>query len=137
LGAAGRAMRHHPVMDDNRRRTIIGIAAIMLVALALVALPRGGEVIDVASAALQAAFLAVIALAGQRLYHSRSGWLAELPDRDRGVLYGACAVALLTVVARGRFDALGGAGVLLWLLVLVASGLAVYWVWRESRRFTY
>jgi cobalamin synthase len=130
-------MRNHPGMDGERRRTIIGIAAIMLVALALVALPRGGDVINVVSAALQAVFLAVIALSGQRLYQARSGWLAELPDRDRGVLYGALAVALLTLVAKGRFDALGGGGSLIWLSVLVACGLAVYWVWRESRRFSY
>lgn len=123
-------------MDGDRRRTIIGIGVILLVALALVALPRGGDVIEVVSAALQAAFLAALAVAGRHLYRIRSSWLAELPDRDRGVLFGALAVALLTIVGKSRFDSLGGGGVLLWIVVLASCGLAVFWVWNESRRYT-
>ena len=57
---------------------------------------------------MQAAFLAAAAWSGWMLYRTRSSWLAELPDRDRGILYGALATALLTLVGRGQFEEIGG-----------------------------
>lgn len=123
--------------EASGSRTIVGVAAILLLAGALVAAPRGGDVVDVVSAALQAAFLAVLAAAGWRLYRSQSNWFADLTDRNRGFLFGATALALLTIVGRGRFDQIGGGGALLWLAVLAGCGLTVFWVWRESRRFSY
>lgn len=122
-------------MDSDRRRTYIGIAILALAALAIVALPRGGDFRAVADVSLQCIFIAVMIFAAARFYRSKSGWLAELPDRDRGVLYGALAASVLTVAARGRFSELGGAGTPAWLLVLGVCVLAVVWVVAESRRY--
>jgi hypothetical protein len=117
---------------------IMGIVAILVFAGVLVAAPRGNDVTQVISAALQAGFLAAGAAAGWRFYRAQSGRLAELPDRDRGVLFGALALATLSIVGRARFDQLAGsAGLLLWLCTLGGCGWAVYWVWRESRRYSY
>lgn len=132
-------MRNHPTMDfeGDRRRRLIGIGAILLIAAVFVAMPGGDDAKNVISAAMQAAFLAAGAWSGWMLYRTRSTWLAELPNRDRGILYAALSVALLTIVGRGRFDEIGGGGVIVWIAVLAGCGFAVYWVWRESRRFSY
>ncbi|MBI4898214.1 MAG: hypothetical protein HY827_07585 [Actinobacteria bacterium] len=122
----------------DRKRMIVGVVAILVVAGVLVAAPRGSDVTQVISAALQAGFLAAGAAAGWRTYRAQSGRLAELPDRDRAVLFGALALATLTIVGRARFDEIAGsAGLLLWLCTLGGCGAALYWVWRESRRYTY
>lgn len=120
--------------EGERRRRWIGIGAILVIAAAFVALPGGDDAKNVIGAALQAAFLAGAAWAGWTMYRARSSWLAELPDRDRGILYGALAVALLAIVGRGRFSEFGG-GVVVWAAILAGCGFAVYWVWRESRRY--
>lgn len=128
-------MRHDLAMDPDRRRTYIGIALIALVALAIVTLPRGGDFRAVVDISLQCLFVAVIAISAARLYRSRSGWLAELPNRDRGVFYGGIAGGILAIAARGRFAELGGSGTLLWLFTLGVCALAVIWVIAESRRY--
>lgn len=122
-------------MDEDRKRLGIGLLIIALVAFAIVVLPSGGDVINVAAGAIQAAFLAVIAFALVRMYRARGSWLSALPDRDRGVLYGALALGTLVLVARGRFQEVGDGGTMLWLGALAACAAAIYWVWRESRRY--
>lgn len=117
---------------------IVGLVAIFVIAGLLVAAPRGDDVTRVLSAALQAGFLAAGAAVAWRFYRAQSGRLVELRDRDRGVLFGALALATLTIVGRGRFNEIAGsAGLLLWLCTLGGCGGAVYWVWRESRHYTY
>lgn len=122
--------------ENSGRRTAIGLIAIALIALAIVALPSGGDVLDVSFATLQAVFLAAIAFSAIRFYRGQSFWLSALAERDRAILYSALSVAMLTVVARGRFREIGDGGSFIWLMSLVACGGAVYWVWRESRRYT-
>ncbi|MGB0871598.1 MAG: hypothetical protein ACPGWS_09115 [Solirubrobacterales bacterium] len=119
------------------RRTYIGIAVIAMLALGIVALPEGQNVADLVTGLLGATFLAVLAISAARLYRARSDWFAELPDRHRGLLYGAVAVALLSIVGTARFGELGFAGILLEVLILMACAGAAFWVWRESRRFVY
>ncbi len=122
----------------DRKRMIVGLVAIFVIAGLLVATPRGDDVTRVLSATLQAAFLAAGAAMAWRFYRTQSSRLVELPDRDRGVLFGALALATLTIVGRTRFDEVAGsAGLFLWLCTLGGCGGAVYWVWRESRRYTY
>jgi|SRR5215218_2241173 len=122
-------------MDTDRRRTAIGLLAIAVIALLIVVLPAGGDVVDVVSGAVQVAFLAALAFAAVRLYRSQGMWLNSLPDRDRGVLYGALSIGVLTIVAQDRFREVGSGGTVLWFGALAACGVAIYWVWRESRRY--
>lgn len=118
------------------RRTWIGIALIAAAALAVVALPGGGVLAALVGNSIQAAFLALAAFGMTRLYRTRSDWLAQLPNRDRAVLYAAGAVAVLAIVAFGRFRELGGGGTVLLIAILGVCGAAAYWVWRESQRWT-
>lgn len=121
--------------ESNRRRTWIGIAIIALVALAIVALPEGGSFQELIGRTINAIFLVLIALSLAALYRSQRQWLLELSDRDRGIVYGAFAIGTLSLVAYSRFQDLWNGGVILMLLILGACGFAVYWVWRESRRW--
>jgi hypothetical protein len=119
----------------DRRRTYIGIAVIALLALAVVALPNGDAGASMVQNLIQSAFLAILAIAAVRLYRSQSEWFSGLPDRDRGILYGSIAIAILVIVATARFGDLGVGGIILEILILGACGGAAFWVWRESRRW--
>lgn len=120
---------------ENPRRTLIGLAVIALLALALVAFPSGGVAVDLINNGIQAGFLVLIAYSLVMLYRAQSAWLGALADRDRGIVYGAFAIGLLAIIAVDRFRDLWNGGVILVILILAACGGAVYWVWRESRRW--
>lgn len=120
---------------NNPRRTWIGIGIIALVALLIVVLPSGGSVVDLVNNTLNAVFLTIIGVGMVRLYRSQGEWLSSLSERDRGIVYGAIAIATLSVVAIDRFRSLWNGGIVLVILILAACGFAIYWVWRESRRW--
>lgn len=121
---------------NNPRRTWIGIAAIALIAFAVVALPSGGVAVELINNTVQAVFLALIAYSMVMLYRNQADWLSSLSERDRGIVYGAVAIGLLAIVAVGRFRDLWNGGIVLMILILGACAGAIYWVWRESRRWT-
>jgi drug/metabolite transporter (DMT)-like permease len=120
----------------NKRRTWIGLAIILLVALFIVASPKGAGAQNLVSSTIQAAFLAALAFAGVQLYRDQREWLSTLDDRNLGAVYGAIAIALLAIVGVDRFHSLGGIGNVLLILLLAACAGVVYWVWRDSRRWT-
>lgn len=121
-------------MSGDRANLLRGLGIVALIALAIVLLPGGGEGLDLFVDALTCLFLAAIATTGWRLYNSQQFWLNALSDTLRATLYGAIAVALFAIAADPRFETLRGGG-LLQIVVLVGCGGAVYWVWRESRRY--
>ena len=120
---------------NNPRRTWIGIGLIALVALLITVLPSGGSFISLVNNTLNAIFLTIIAVGAVRLYRSQGEWLSELSERDRGIVYGAIALAMLSIVAIDRFRGLWNGGIVLVILIVAACGGAIYWVWRESRRW--
>src|SRR5687768_12344286 len=104
------------------------IAVIALVALAIVVVPGGGTVADVVVAVISLAFLAAIAWFGQRLYMENRLALWSLTTLHRGLLYGAFALAFMTLVATPElWDS--GAGTLAWFALLAAAVGAVLFVW--------
>ncbi len=120
---------------SDRRRTWIGLGVVALVALAVVALPDGDSAASFISLLVQAAFYTVLAIAATRAYRDRGEWLSELPERNRGILYGAISIGLLAIIATPKFGDLGFGGILLEILILGACIGAAVWVWRESRRW--
>ena len=120
---------------NNPRRTWIGLGIIAFVALMIVVLPSGGSVVDLVNNTLNAVFLTIIGVGMVRLYRSQGEWLSSLSERDRGIVYGALAIGTLSVVAINRFRSLWDGGIVLVILILAACGFAIYWVWRESRRW--
>jgi hypothetical protein len=110
------------------------VLIIALVALAIVALPGGRGGANLIVAVISLGFLAAIAWLGRRLYLENSLTLASLTTRQRALLYGAIAVAFMTLVATPRlWDT--GLGVLAWFALLGGAVFALSYVWSESRRY--
>lgn len=121
---------------DSSRRTWIGLAIIALVALFFVTVPGGGEAGELVMNFVHAGFLVLIGVSLLQLYRQRASWLAELPDRDRGVLYGAVSIAALSIVGVERFRSLWDGGIVLLIVVLAACGFAIYQVWSRSQQWS-
>jgi hypothetical protein len=117
-------------------KALRNIAIIAVVALAVVVVPGGGETADTIVAVISLAFLAAIAWLVQRLYVEHQFTLLSLSTTLRALLYGAVAVAFMTLVATDRlWDS--GAGTLAWFALLGGAGFAVYYVWMQSRRYNF
>jgi hypothetical protein len=110
-------------------------AIVALIALAIVALPAGGPTLNVVMSLLSIAFFAAIALFVYRLYHEHRFTLDSLTDKQRFVLYASVGVALLNLTATSRLFNAGGAGVLVWLVVLGLCSYGVMWVYVSYRRY--
>jgi hypothetical protein len=110
-------------------------AIVLLIALAIVALPGGGPVLNVVLTLLSIAFFAAIALFVYRLYHEQRFTIDSLTDRQRFVLYASIGVAMLNFTATSRLFGAGGVGVLLWLVLLGLCSYGVMWVYMSYRRY--
>ena len=108
---------------------------IMLVALALVALPGGGDALEVALTVLSIAFLAAIAFLAYRLYRQYRLELDTLDPNLRLALYGSVGLAVLTFVATDRLFEEDGIGVLIWFALLAICSYGIYWVWTRYRSY--
>jgi hypothetical protein len=111
-------------------------AIIALVALAVVVLPGGGPALSVVLTVLSIAFFAAIALFAYRLYQQHHFTLDSLTDRQRFVLYASIGVALLNFTATSRLFNAGGAGVLVWLVILGLCSYGVMWVYVSYQRYS-
>jgi hypothetical protein len=108
---------------------------VMLVALALVVLPGGGNALDVALTLLTVAFFAAIAFLVYRLYRQYRFDLDALDSSLKLGLYGSLALAVLTFTATDRLFDAGGGGVLVWFALLAAASYGLFWVWTRYRRY--
>ncbi|HYI36429.1 MAG TPA: hypothetical protein VEX39_07485 [Thermoleophilaceae bacterium] len=110
------------------------IGVILLIALVITVAPGGGTAIEVVLTALTLTFLAAIAFFGYRLFHQFRFEIESLEDRDRGVLYGSFALAILTFAAASRMFDAGGLGALAWFALVGISVYGLYWVWTRYRQ---
>jgi hypothetical protein len=115
-------------------KTVRNVSIIALIALAIVVVPGAGNLADLLLAIISLAFLAAIAWLFQRLYTENRLTLWSLTTLHRALLYGAVAVAFMTLVATNRLWE-SGAGTLAWFALVGVSGFAAYYVWTESRRY--
>jgi hypothetical protein len=108
---------------------------VALVALALTALPGGGNALDVVLTLLTVAFFAAIALLVARLYRQYRLDLDSLDPNIKFALYGSLAVAVLTFTGTDRLFDAGGGGVLLWFALLAVASYGLFWAWTRYRRY--
>lgn len=109
---------------------------IMLVALALVVLPGGGNALDVVLTLLTVAFFAAIALLVYRLYRQYRFDLDALESTLRLALYGSLGLAVLTFTATDRLFDEGGGGMLLWFALLATASYGLFWAWTNYRKMS-
>ena len=110
----------------------------ILIILALAAIvqfaPGGGDTAALVNAILLTLLNVVFVYFGVRFYRERRLDIYSLGDRGRALLYGGLAGIVLALAATGRW--LGtGAGVVLWLAVLIGSIVALATVFRQYREY--
>jgi drug/metabolite transporter (DMT)-like permease len=111
------------------------IGVVMLVALVIVVLPGGGNVLDVLLTLLSITFLAAIALLGYRLFRQYRFDIETLEPNVRLTMYGSIGLAIITFVATNRLFDAGGLGVLLWFALLALCSYGLYWTWTRYRSY--
>jgi hypothetical protein len=123
-------------MGPDRNKNLRNIAIILVLAVAVWKLPGGGTAAATISNVLSVAFLGGLFFLGYRTYMERRSTIFGLEDRQRALLYGALALLAFAIVATNHlWNDVGALGPLLWLLMLGASGWALYNVWRAYRTY--
>jgi hypothetical protein len=117
-------------MNKNVRNALIVLAIAALVAL----LPGGGSGANVALQAVSLAFLGALAWVASLMYREHRMTLYSLGDGRRAILYGAVAVATLTLTATSLMWATP-AGEIAWLALMGASIYAVVTIAVRARRY--
>ena len=114
-------------------KTARNVAIVVLIAAAVYLLPGGGRAASTFEALLFVAFAVGIGYIGLRVYREHRIALYSLGDRYRGLFYGALALGVVTVAARGRMWQTG-LGEFVWFALLgivVYALVAVYRTWRS------
>jgi drug/metabolite transporter (DMT)-like permease len=111
------------------------LGVVMLVALVIVVLPGGGNVLEVLLTLLSIAFLAAIAYLGFRLFRQYRFEIETLEPNMRLVMYGSVGLAILTFVGTDRLFDAGGLGVLFWFALLALCSYGLYWTWTRYRSY--
>jgi hypothetical protein len=111
------------------------IAIIIGLALAVWLVPGGDTASRTISNLLSVLFIGGLLFFGYRLYMEHRETIFDLPERNRGILYAAVALATITLVATGRMWDEGGLGAMLWLAFMVIAIWALFSVWRAYREY--
>ena len=108
------------------------VLVVLALALAVYAVPGGGNAASFIGALLSTAILGALVFIVVRLYRQHRLELQTLSDGWRGALYGAVAAAVFAMAARERlWDT--GAGTLLWFAIVAGASYALVLVWRQYR----
>jgi hypothetical protein len=115
-------------------KNLRNVAIIAVVAAVVDLVPGGGRGANVASQALWLIFLATLVYFASVMYRQHRVSLYSLGDRRRAILYGALAVATLTLTATSRLWNTG-VGSVVWLVLLAAAAYAVIAIVWSARRY--
>jgi len=122
-------------MGPDRNKHLRNIAVILLLAVAVWKLPGGGTASRTIENIFAVLFVAGMAFFGYRMYMEHRESIFSLGERQRAIMYGAIALAAFALIATRRLWDAGGLGAMLWLLMLGASGWALYSVWRAYKTY--
>ncbi|HEV3228824.1 MAG TPA: hypothetical protein VGY97_05060 [Solirubrobacteraceae bacterium] len=118
----------------TRAEIIRNVAVVVALAAAVWALPAGGQAASIVGSVLGVLFAIGLAIFGARMYLEHRMSIYALDERYRALLYGAIAVAFLTLAATSKLWA-SSTGTFAWVLLLAASAFALATVYRVSRRY--
>jgi hypothetical protein len=114
--------------------TIRNIVIILAIAALIVLIPGGGSGGTFALQAVSLLFLGVIGWFAYVSYRENRVALFSLGDRKRGIVYAAGVVIVLTLTATDRLFSTT-TGKLVWLLLLIGAGYAVFSVVWSARKY--
>jgi hypothetical protein len=115
-------------------RTVRNIAILLVIAALVVLIPGGGTGASVAIQAASLAFLGSFAWVASRLYREHRVAIYSLGDSRRATLYGAVAVAALTLTATSRLWETA-AGEIVWFALLAGAAYAAFAVIWSARKY--
>jgi hypothetical protein len=109
------------------------VAILLLLALAVVAVPGAADAAALAGAIVSLILFALLAYFAGRFYREHQLDVYGLGDTDRAILYGAFALIAVVLVGGGNlFDRTSGTVIAIALLALAAAGLMrVYRNWQR------
>jgi hypothetical protein len=123
-------------VGSERGKHLRNIGIIVALALAVWLVPGGDRAGMTVSNILTVVFVGGLLFFSFRLYMEHRETLFSLPERQRGILYAAVALAAITIVATRRmWQDGGGLGAILWLAFLGLAIWAVISVWRAYREY--
>jgi TRAP-type C4-dicarboxylate transport system permease small subunit len=122
-------------VGPDRGTHLRNIAIIIGLALAVWLVPGGDTASVTISNLLTIIFVAGMLFFGYRLYMEHRDTIFGLTDRQRGTVYAAIALAIITLVATRRMWDAGGLGAVLWLAFLGGAIYALATVWRAYREY--
>ncbi len=123
-------------MDGERGKHIRNIGIILGITLVVWLVPGGDRASVTVSNVLSIVFVGGLLFFGYRLYMEHRETIFSLPERQRGILYAAIALATITIVATGRmWQDGGGLGAILWLAFLGLAIWGLITVWRAYREY--
>ena len=110
------------------------VAIIVVIALAVVALPGGSDVAGLVGAIFSLLFAALVAYFAGRFYRDHQVDLYGLGDVDRGILYASIWAIVVVLAASGQLTATGG-GTLVEIAALALCGGGLFRVYRNWQRY--
>ncbi len=122
-------------MGPDRTKHLRNIGIIVVLALAVWLLPGGDTGSNTIYNLLTVILTAGLLFFGYRLYMEHRATIFGLGDRTRAILYGAIALAAFAIVATSRLWNEGGAGALLWFLLISLAAWGIYRVWRTYSEY--
>jgi hypothetical protein len=123
-------------VESERGKHIRNIAIIVGLALVVWLVPGGERASVTVSNLLTVIFVGGLLFFGYRLYMEHRDTIFGLPERQRGILYAAIALATITIVATRRmWQDGGGLGAVLWLAFLGLAVWGLMTVWRAYREY--
>ncbi|HWF51941.1 MAG TPA: hypothetical protein VG294_14980 [Solirubrobacteraceae bacterium] len=111
------------------------VAIVLALAAVVVYAPGGGTASQVIIQAVSIAFLASISWFAAMMYRQHRVTLYSLGDGRRAALYGAAAVAVVTLTATSRLWNSGGGGVLVWLVLIGGAAYTVFAILWAARSY--
>jgi hypothetical protein len=122
-------------VGSDRAKHIRNILIIIALAVVVWLVPGGGTGSSTIYNLLTIILTAGLLFFGYRLYMEHRATIFGLGDNQRAWLYGSVALATLALLATSRLWDEGGAGVLIWMLMIGLAVWGVYRVWREYSEY--
>ena len=122
-------------MAPDRAKHIRNILIIVVLAVIVWLVPGGGTGSSTIYNLLTIVLTAGLLFFGYRLYMEHRATIFGLGDNQRAWLYGSVALATLALLATSRLWDEGGAGVLIWMLMIGLAVWGVYRVWRAYSEY--
>ena len=122
-------------MGPDRNKHLRNIAIILAITVAVWKLPGGGTAAATIGNIFGVIFLGGLCFLGYRVYMERRDTILGLEERQRGLMYGAIALIVFSLVATAKLWDLGPLGAMLWLAMIGGSAYALYGVWRAYRTY--